>query len=58
MNFRIEGQCPAKKSSHVIRKKRDRIWIAPDDEYQAWELDAAKQLMIQKPELGLIEAFR
>ena len=57
MNFRIEGQCPAKKSSHIIRKKGSKLWIAPDDEYQAWELDAAKQLMIQKSELGLIEAL-
>lgn len=57
MKFRIEGQCPAKKSSHIIRKKGSRSWIAPDDEYQAWELDAAKQLMIQKSELGLIEAL-
>lgn len=57
MKFRIEGQCPAKKSSHVIRKKGSKQWIAPDDEYQAWELDAAKQLMIQKSELGLIEAL-
>jgi len=57
MNFIIEGQCPAKKSSHIIRKKGSKLWIAPDDEYQAWELDAAKQLMIQKSELGLIEAL-
>lgn len=57
MKFRIEGQCPAKKSSHVIRKKGSKSWIAPDDEYQAWERDAAKQLMIQKSELGLVEAL-
>ena len=58
MLFRIEGQCPAKKSSHVIRKKGSRSWIAPDDEHQAWERDAAKQLMIQKSELGLVEALK
>jgi len=57
MNFKIEGQCPAKKSSHVIRRKGSKSWIAPDDEYQAWELDAAKQLMCQKVELGLVEAL-
>jgi len=57
MLFLIKGQCPAKKSSHVIRKKGSRSWIAPNDEYQAWERDAAKQLMIQKSELGLIEAL-
>ena len=58
MRFVIEGQCPAKKSSHVIRKKGSRSWIAPNDEYQAWERDAAKQLMIQKSELGLVEALK
>jgi len=57
MKLRIEGQCPVKKSSHIIRKKGSKSWIAPDDDYQAWELDAAKQLMIQKSELGLIEAL-
>lgn len=57
MRFVIEGQCPAKKSSHVIRRKGSRSWIAPSDEYQAWERDAAKQLMIQKSELGLVEAL-
>lgn len=57
MLFTIEGQCPAKKSSHVIRRKGSRSWIAPDDEYQAWELDAAKQLMCQKVELGMMEAL-
>jgi len=65
MRFVIEGQCPAKKSAHIIRKKLsksflvpDKSWIAPDDEYQAWERDAAKQLMIQKTELGLVEALK
>lgn len=65
MFFRIEGQCPAKKSDHIIRKKLsksflvpDKSWIAPNDEYQAWERDAAKQLMIQKSELGLVEALK
>ena len=57
MRFIIEGQCPAKKSSLIIRKKGSRSWIAPNDQYQAWERDAAKQLMIQKSELGLIEAL-
>ena len=58
MKFRIEGQCPVKKSSHIIRQKGSKSWIAPDDEYQAWERDAAKQLMIQKSELGLVEALK
>lgn len=65
MKYRIEGQCPAKKSSHEIRRKisksflvPDKSWIAPNEEQQAWERDAAKQLMIQKSELGIVEALK